>query len=150
MTRAYGISLSRFHLSWDEFLDLTPMELSLALEDDNQKEKIGLQATEAIIKNICETIRMETFYLNNKLTNLLQVWGSKQAKTVSKPDRLIAFVWDKEKENPADTLKSMKAKMHSLAKIPEIVEQIRASRKRKDVPLSPRQRRNKQRRLNGG
>lgn len=73
------MALSRFGMSADAFTDISPREFYLALKDDAQTKQE--QA-----KIVCETLRMQTWYLVN-----LEL---PQHKRIRKPRHLMSFPWD--------------------------------------------------------
>jgi hypothetical protein len=74
------VALSRFHLTWDQFLDLCPVEFWLALKDHERCE-------EDKVKPVCEAIRMSTLWLVN-------VQLPKKYR-VKKKEKIMSFAWDK-------------------------------------------------------
>ncbi len=98
------MALARFGISYRAFLDITPREFYLALEDDGKQKKDKM---DAVVRPICETIRLQTFHLVNvQLAKKDQVTDEK---------RLIPFPWDRErfkqqsKQGMVTTMKSIAA-----------------------------------------
>jgi hypothetical protein len=84
------------------FLELTPIEFYEALWE---KEKHEEDIVTAQIRTICETIRLQTWYLLNQ-----QIPRGKRLKN---PDKLMPFKWEKTK--PTQTVEQMRTMMKALA-----------------------------------
>ena len=82
MSNDYSIALSRFGLSVNQFLDITPLEFWLAIKDKDEYEL-------SKIKPVCEAIRMETWWLYNAAVD--------RRSKIRKKERLMTFPWDKER-----------------------------------------------------
>ena len=93
--------MSRFGIGYDTFLDLVPIELYLALEDD-------LELRQYQIKTISESIRTSTLHLMN-------VQLARKDK-VRDEKKLWGFSWDGEDEGKeSQTKEQMKNIMKSIA-----------------------------------
>ncbi len=93
--------MSRFGIGYDTFLDLVPIELYLAFEDDVENRKYQ-------IKTISESIRTSTMYLMN-------VQLEKKYK-VRDEKKLWGFSWDGEDEGKEpQTKEQMKSMAKSIA-----------------------------------
>lgn len=97
MSDAYSIALAYMGLSVTEFLQLTPRELSDAVETKNK-------INESSLKFIAELMRMQTWWSVNK-------WLPRAKKV--KKEEIIQFEWD---SAPAyQTVEQMRAKMKAIA-----------------------------------
>lgn len=101
MSKDFAIAVSRFGLTLDQFLQLTPLEFWLAIKDKDEYEL-------SKIKPVCEAIRMQTWWLYN-------VAADRRSK-IRKKERLMAFPWDKERElKKPQTREEMKDTMKLMA-----------------------------------
>jgi DnaJ-domain-containing protein 1 len=92
------MALSRFQLDWDQFLQLTPLEFFLALEDNEQTETQKIQI-------IAEGIRLSTWWLVN-----LQV-----KKKIRRPEKLWGLPTDGMARKEPQTRDQMKNVMKAIA-----------------------------------
>lgn len=88
-------------MSFEMFLDLTPIEFFEALWE---KEKHEEDIVMAYVRPLCESIRMSTFHLCN-----LQL-----KRKINDPKKLMKFNW--ENSTPAQTREEMKKTMKQIAK----------------------------------
>lgn len=79
----YAIALSRLGISYDDFLDVTPKELSLALDDHQGYHNL-------YTRQLTELVRYVGAVLRNK--------GVKQKDQVRDVHRFFELFWDKKKE----------------------------------------------------
>ena len=86
------------------FLDITPLEFYNALID---KEKYDTHGIEATVSAICDTIRMQTWYLMN-----IQLPAGKK---ISNEKNLMLFPWDHEDSKEPQTKEEMIATMKMIA-----------------------------------
>ena len=86
------------------FLDITPLEFYNALID---KEKYDTHGIEATVSAICDTIRMQTWYLLNV--------HLPRGKKVSNEKNLMLFPWDDEDSKQPQTKEEMIATMKMIA-----------------------------------
>jgi len=93
------VALSRFGLTWDEFLDLSPVELHYALKDSNAREF-------ALQRSIYESMRLQTMCL-------LNISGKALKKEITNPQQWMPFAWEKVKKQ---SVEEMKAIMLSIVK----------------------------------
>ena len=114
------MALSRFGLSWEHFLDLSPKEFYDALKDDNERKE---QEIKVITRSISETIRMQTILLMN-------ISGKSLKKDIDndvKMKKVFPFSWDQEE---TQTIGQMKTIMKTLAAAHKIKRTTSGRRKR--------------------
>lgn len=112
LSELFGIAVSRFGLSWDEFLELSPIEFHWALKDSNMRE-FNLQ------RSIFEAMRIQTVHLMN-------ISGKSLKREITNPQQWMPFVWEK-------TTKSVKKQ--SVEEMKEILLSIISGVKRKNERL---------------
>ena len=86
------------------FLDITPKEFYHALRD---KEKYDTYTVKATISAICDTIRMQTWWLMN-----IQLPAGKK---ISNEKNLMLFPWDDEDSKEPQTKEEIIATMKMIA-----------------------------------
>lgn len=92
-------------MSLEVFLELTPKEFFEAVK--NREEYDGY-AVKAIIRPLCDVIRLQTQYLFNI--------SVPRKDRVKDPKKLMQFSWDYESRKEPQTYEEMKAVMKAIAK----------------------------------
>lgn len=107
MSRDFAIAVSRFGIDFNSFLDLTPREFFLAIQD---KEQYDVDLVEANYQMISESVRFIGWRLFN-----IQVPRKHQIRT---PQKFMKFPWDEKYQKKAKkknmSVDQMKAVVKSL------------------------------------
>jgi len=96
--------MSRLHLTVFEFYQTTPIEFYFALKDAKELEegKIKIMA-----RSIYESMRIQTTLIHNM--------SPYSKRAIRKPENLLKFEWDKEREPSVQTLEEMKQALQTIA-----------------------------------